>query len=167
MATALDQILLANKDHDVLMALLSHYRNYPEWVVTVAFYKALHIVDAVCLESGFVPCGHAHRLDLLKRRPAWQPIHRHYQPLWIASGIARYLFDSDAQQGYGKFIDYMPVDDVVTHAVGKRLLGVEQTALQAMKSPELKKRLKQLDPAKLPVIPSSPSPPPASTNPST
>jgi hypothetical protein len=112
MATALDRILLANKDHDVLLALVGHYQKYPEWIVTVAFYKALHLVDAVCLESGFVPSGHAHRLELLKRRPAWQPIHRHYRPLWIASGIARYLYDHEAKQNYGTFTDFMPVEDV-------------------------------------------------------
>jgi hypothetical protein len=39
MATALDSLLLANKDHDVLMALVANWRDYPEWITTVAFYS--------------------------------------------------------------------------------------------------------------------------------
>jgi hypothetical protein len=137
---------LSNKNHDALLHLNKEQARFPEWIAIVAFYKAVQIVDAVCHESGLTPNGHRQRLDFLKRRPDWQPIFKHFNALWGASCVPRYLYDTATDQPYTQFADYTSPHDVVTQLVGKRLLRIEQIALQCLKSASLKSMLQQISP---------------------
>jgi hypothetical protein len=46
MANETDHIKLANRNHDILHSLIDEGR-FMDWAVTTAFYKAVHIVEAV------------------------------------------------------------------------------------------------------------------------
>ena len=65
----------------------------PQWVVTIAFYKALHIIEAVFAADKKSPIrhadDHAQRNDVLRREPRYSHLWKHYRPLWNDSLIAR------------------------------------------------------------------------------
>lgn len=47
MASELVHIELASRNHRTLLYLLEKHDDPPEWVTTVAFYKAVQVVEAV------------------------------------------------------------------------------------------------------------------------
>jgi hypothetical protein len=61
---------------------------YPDWAVTVAFYKAVHVVEGLLVRKGHVTRSHTARNQILKRR--FRPVWRHYRPLYDLSRTARY-----------------------------------------------------------------------------
>jgi hypothetical protein len=62
--------------------------DHPQWVVTVAFYTALHVVEAVFAKHGFNTDDHTLRHQTLKRDRRYQKIWTHYQPLFNDSILA-------------------------------------------------------------------------------
>jgi hypothetical protein len=56
--------------------------------VTVAFYKALHLVEVLFATKGHHSDNHRDRHDNLKRD--WQDVWREYRPLYTLSRRARY-----------------------------------------------------------------------------
>lgn len=129
MATEADHIALANRNHEALLHLLRDVDRFPEWVTVVAFYKAVQIVEAVFVhERGRCCQGHQKRLDALKAR-GYAGIHNHYWVLWSASSVARYLFDTTAEQGYSSFSDYLSAESVVKRIIKRRLHGLECEAV--------------------------------------
>jgi hypothetical protein len=62
--------------------------NYGDWVVTVCFYKALHLVEMLLARDGRHSDNHRARHDTLKRE--YQDIWRQYLPLYTQSRRARY-----------------------------------------------------------------------------
>jgi hypothetical protein len=81
---------LACRNHAVLDMLLPHCDAHPEWVVTVAFYKAVHLAEAVFkCEDGTDSTEHWDRNERLRRDH--QHVWKLYSPLWMASKVARYL----------------------------------------------------------------------------
>jgi len=127
-ASELDHIALANKNHAALLYLLKCHTQHPEWTATVAFYKAVQVTEAV-LANRWNRHSHDHaaRLDHIKRvlPPKY---YTHFRVLYQESKLARYLEDSDGQS-FRRFTDHMNADAVVSELVGKRLNGVEQLAL--------------------------------------
>ena len=109
---------------------------HPEWIATVAFYKAVQIVEAVFAHDlGKHSHGHDDRLETLKLG-RFHHIYRHYRPLDGASRIARYLIDSRPRpRPEGKigaftcFTDYMPANRVVHRLIKKRLKPLEEHSL--------------------------------------
>ncbi len=65
---------------------------YPDWKVTVCFYKALHLVEMLLASSGRHSESHRERHDTLKRE--YQAIWREYLPLYTQSRRARYKVKS-------------------------------------------------------------------------
>lgn len=141
MASELDHIALANKNHLVLELLLDQSPPHPEWSATLAFYKAVHVVEAV-----FANCdrthsnGHDDRLKRLKSRK-YNPIFLHFRPLYVASLIARYLVDTGSRRvydhvssapSYSSFEDYMSSEDVKKRLIEKRLRGVESASVSLL-----------------------------------
>ena len=61
---------------------------YPDWSVTVCFYKALHLVEMVFARSGNHSDNHRSQHDVLKR--GYQDLWREYRPLYSLSRRARY-----------------------------------------------------------------------------
>ena len=143
MATELDHIALANKNHAVLLHLLPDVETFPEWVTVAAFYKAVQIIEAVFIHKHGRCChGHQKRLDSLKAH-GYKQLHKHYRVLWSASSIARYLYDSVSNRPYSSFTDYLPANRVEKAIVKRRLRGIECEAVGLL-SDDGKKMLERL-----------------------
>jgi hypothetical protein len=93
---------------------------FPDWVVTVAFYKALHLVEMLFAVHGKHSDNHRDRHDSLKRN--FKQIWRHYLPLYTLSRRARYKVRA-ISTGPGGTMRY---------AVG-RLVEIEKLVDQALR----------------------------------
>ena len=142
MPTEADHIALANKNQEALAYLIGDAERYPEWVTTVAFYKAVQLVEALFARRHGRSChGHAKRLELLKQL-GFKMIHRHYRALWGASSVARYLYDTVNNGSYSSFEDYCSADRVVGRFVERRLCGLEDELIGEL-SPDQAKALQK------------------------
>jgi len=61
---------------------------YPDWVATVAFYRAVHLVEKLFHTRGHDSGSHVRRNTVLKRQ--YLPIWREYKTLYSFSRLARY-----------------------------------------------------------------------------
>ena len=61
---------------------------YPDWFVTVAFYKAVHLVEALLVRHRHETGNHLNRNNAL--RDHFEDIWRDYAPLYRLSRVARY-----------------------------------------------------------------------------
>lgn len=137
MSLEADHIELANRNHETLLYLAKDAAAHGEWLATVAFYKAVHIVEAVFDATiGHHSNGHDARIDTLKH-PKFADLFKAYRPLYAASLVARYLEDSSARKidgdkspspKYRRFSDYIPPDRVIPRLLKKRLDVLEQHA---------------------------------------
>lgn len=138
MALSADHIALANRNQGVLDDLLGDLDRCAEWVATVAFYKALHVVEAIFADDPAVQhmANHRDRLNVLKRDPQYRPLFPTYRVLWQVSLIARYLehANSGAIQGFARFEDYMPRGDVRPILLDRFLMPFESIAIGLLRS---------------------------------
>ncbi|MEQ1891016.1 MAG: hypothetical protein ABL998_00600 [Planctomycetota bacterium] len=132
MAKASDHIQLANRNQEALAFLLEADSRFPEWVTTVAFYKAVHVVEAVFVANDLdASTEHKDRLRKLKSDRRFGKIYEHFRPLFNASLIARYLIDPEGRsKTYRTFSDYLPADKVSAEMVRHRLHQVEESAVK-------------------------------------
>lgn len=143
MATEGDHIRLANRNHEFLVKLLQD-GDFPDWAVTVASYKAVHVVEAVFAASmTFDSTSHSVREEMLKR-PKFKGLWKDYSHLLTASRIARYLSSSGAGD-FHSFADYLDLEGV-KNLVRKRLYRVEQHSL-AFLTATGKADMQKIDPA--------------------
>ena len=131
MASESDHVTLANKNHDTLVYLLDKPQQFSEWITTIAFYKAVHIVEAVFSRDPNIKHCHDHgsRNGRLSADHRYRQIYKHYRPLWQASTIARYLSDNESNTQYRSFSDYLKPDQVIPEIVKHRLRSIEQSAV--------------------------------------
>jgi hypothetical protein len=116
---------LARRTQAVLDILLRSCDANPDWVATVAFYKAVHIVEAVFKhEDGSDSIGHGDRN--LRIRQDHPDIWRLYAPLWMASKVARYLecgeHGTPSHQSFSTFAQHRSpnqVRNLVSHNLRK------------------------------------------------
>lgn len=141
MATEIEHLTLANRNHEVLAHLLTDGR-FLDWAATVAFYKAVHVVEAVFANVGFHSNSHNEREKSLKS-PRYKGIFSSYVHLSAASRIARYLEASGAG-AFSSFADYMD-EAAVRRLVKVRLYRVEQNALPFLTA-HAGKLLRKIDP---------------------
>jgi hypothetical protein len=137
---------LARHNQLLIDHLLPEIHRFSDWVTTVAFYKALHIVEAVFAANGPRRHGGSHpdREQLLKGNRQYSNIWKHYRPLWAASTIARYLEYQGSQ--YASFTAYMDHRRVQSEIINHRLRQVETSAQHFLS---------------LPIAAPPPSPPPS------
>jgi hypothetical protein len=129
MATETDHVRLANRNHATLGYLMQEADTHPEWVATVAFYKAVHVVEAVFAANlGQHSSTHKTRMEALKMA-RFREIHKHFRPLYSASRIARYLEDGATHTSVSTFTSWMPANAVVEKLVRRRLRAVENACL--------------------------------------
>src|SRR5271157_723108 len=136
MSSEAEHIAIANRNQGVLEYLLKDPSTCAEWVAVVAFYKALHVVEAVFSRHATV--GHIHnhhtRLETLRREPQYGLLYRTYRVLWSASIVARYLEDRSSDSGggssrmYSRFEDYLPIRDLRPMLLNRFLVSFEGTA---------------------------------------
>jgi hypothetical protein len=131
-ASASDHLALANRNQEALDFLLTRYDRFPEWITSIAFYKALHVVDALLDHDGApTPSDHSSRRQILQRANRYKTLFLHYDALCIASSVARYLASVKGKQ-YRSFVDYLTPDRVLTEMLNHRLHSVEESAVKLM-----------------------------------
>jgi hypothetical protein len=129
-----DHLALANKNHSALEYLrASKDEPHSEWVVTVAFYKAVQVVQAIFAKIGRSCHDHKSRHAILKSK--FPDIWKHYRVLWQASTIARYLHDNEAGTPYTSFDAYCPPDRVSERFIERRLRAIEQLSVKHLSDP--------------------------------
>ena len=120
-------IALANRSQCSLSCLINDTEDHSEWITVIAFYKALHVVEAVLARDGNHSHDHVARDATLKGNPRYDKIYRHYRPLSAAATVARYLA-SPGGQTYKSFADYLSRSDVIDQMVNHHLHQVEKSA---------------------------------------
>ena len=120
--------------HNVKLAcLLGRTTEYHDWVATVTFYAALHVIEALFASEKPPEHGQAHerREFLLKERRKYSNVYAHYRPLQSAATIARYLKD-----GVVAFGDQMSPMDVHSILMRHHLVSILQSAAKLDLLPE-------------------------------
>jgi len=133
-----NHIALANQNHLAMICLHEAADTHPEWIVTIAFYKAVHVVQAMLSKANKSCHDHKTRHAILKRD--YPEIWKHFRSLWAASTIARYLYDNANQTSYKSFVDHCPAEKVYSRFVEKRLRSVEDLSINKL-SQEMKEEL--------------------------
>ena len=143
MASEVDHIALANRNHNTLMFLLTKHHDHPEWIATIAFYKAVHIAEAVFHSRWkYDSKNHDDRRDRIKRMLP-RKYFQHFESLYQKSRVARYLQDSSTSTPYYRFSDHITPDDVVRELIAKRLVTLEQMSLEFL-SDTMRTTLRQI-----------------------
>ena len=118
----------AQRDQKVIDRLLEGPTDFSEWITTIAFYKALHLVEALFAHDGaWHEKSHVSRELLLKATTRYSHIYEHYRSLWNASMVARYL------QGESIFSNYLSLEEVRSELLNHRLKKIEKSVSNLMK----------------------------------
>src|SRR5688500_11533258 len=92
---------------------------YPDWLVTAAFYVALHAVDALLAHDGVTRViDHRTRNEVLVRTNRYTRIASLYLPLFDLSRTVRYLADP---------AKWVRAEDVEKDVLGRYLYPIEQS----------------------------------------
>jgi hypothetical protein len=122
----------ARENQRVIEYLCQKVDEFPGWVATVAFYKALHVIEALFAVDGTGVDGHTdkheQRNTLLKKTRRYQQLWKFYRPLFQASLVARYLRENQNVPTHEVFATYMPPDTVVRLVLGHYLKQIEKSA---------------------------------------
>ena len=134
MPDARSHIKQANRNQKAIDHLLTSNDELPEWVTAVAFYKALHVVEAAFACDDEAPhrhtCEHTVRNRVLRNTNKYKTICKHYLPLYRASLIARYLHDHNKK--HRSFSDHMDLATVKSEMLGHRLKQIEKACKKKM-----------------------------------
>lgn len=77
--------LKADQNRDFLRTIGD---GYADWLAVVAFYRAVHLVEAVFARDSIHSTDHNGRNNLLKR--SYKPLWAEFKPLFDSSRLARY-----------------------------------------------------------------------------
>jgi hypothetical protein len=126
-------LALANHNQELLDKLVAEIDKSPDWTATVAFYKALHVVEAAfaCENPTRHGTDHPSRECILKSDKKYESIYRHYRVLYAASMVARYMQDNETD-----FTSYLSPRQVIDTLLKHRLLEVEKSAAKKMRNPD-------------------------------
>ena len=102
--------------------------NYPDWIVTAAFYTALHAVDTLLTKNGLTVNGHNGRNDILMRTHHYQQIWRNYKQLYDTSRTVRYLATPQK---------WVPAKDIMREVVQGLLYPIENSVKKLIDDPGL------------------------------
>jgi hypothetical protein len=118
-------LAVADRNQKAIDFLLPAIADHSEWITTIAFYKAVHLVEAVFTHDPVIRHGinHENREAALKGNKRYAQIWRFYRLLWSASTVARYLQDRD--NDYSSFSEYLSTDDVKTKVLSHWLVQIE------------------------------------------
>lgn len=128
-------LALAERNQRTLDYLLKECDTHSAWVATVAFYKALHLVEAT-FTSNPDPHKHHHnhesREAYLKRTARYKHIWSFYRQLLSASLVARYLENRNASE-ISSFAEYLSPDEVRGKVVGHWLKQIEASVAKMLR----------------------------------
>jgi len=135
---------LADHNQDLIDHLVKSGNSFADWVCTVAFYKALHVVEAVFDHiQSYHAYDHSSREEALKRENRYSKICTHYLALKEASQIARYLKTYSGKAHHHRFSDYLSMDGVKTDILAAQLAPLETSAAKLLRPPPQKKKGKK------------------------
>jgi len=125
-----DHSALASKNASVLEYLKNRIDDFPEWVVTVAFYEALHNIEAAMASEKDVlrTSCHKDRNELIRTHPNYKSIYYAYKSLYDVSCIARYM-----HHGTINFSAYMPRAQIESVVLANWLYKVKQFSAHRIK----------------------------------
>jgi hypothetical protein len=137
MSTEAEHLALANRNQAALDHLLLDVPKCSEWMAVAAFYKSLHVVEAVFAREPKACHLHDHhaRLDKLKATRTYSLLYPHYRAMWSAGLVARYLAHQPgggAPSAYACFDDYLPAADIRSKLLDNYLFGFEHMAVQLL-----------------------------------
>jgi hypothetical protein len=137
MPSQLAHLELAQHNQELIDHLMKDPHRFPDWVTTVAFYRALHLVEAVFAQDAAIKHGgdHGSRQRHLKSNRRYAAIYKAYHPLWTASIVARYLEDRETGGGVSSFAEYLTVDQVKATILNHYLRKVESSVEQLLGRP--------------------------------
>jgi hypothetical protein len=127
-------LAIAQHNQELIDHLLGELSRFSDWITTIAFYRALHLVEAVFAADPNVRHGgdHGKRQELLKRDRRYSQLYKAYHPLWSAAIVARYLEDKESEKEYSTFSKYMTPDDVKTIVLNHYLRRIESSVEQLL-----------------------------------
>jgi hypothetical protein len=134
MPNTASHLAVAGRNGDLIQHLTQTKDRHSEWLAVVAFYKALHLVDAMlfcdhpCKHGG----DHTERARILKVTQKYQNIYRNFRPLSAASCVARYLA-TDGRE-YSAFAAYLSPDQVMAVLINHHLKQVEDRVTRILES---------------------------------
>jgi hypothetical protein len=76
-----NHLALANKNNDALLHVMSDPAKYAEWITTIAYYKAVQVVEAVLANRGQRSSSHANRLTAIKKIRVIRAVQRSTRPM--------------------------------------------------------------------------------------
>lgn len=98
---------------------------HPDWLVTVAFYAALHLIDALLISDGVrTVTSHGERNDVLSHTNRYSKIATLYLPLYGLSRTVRYMPDNSR---------WVPASKVDSEVFRRYLYPIEKSALGLMR----------------------------------
>ncbi|KKN13937.1 hypothetical protein LCGC14_1001230 [marine sediment metagenome] len=111
----------SQRDQDAIDNLLGCSEDTSEWIACIAFYKALHLVEALLArDKKRHQNSHVAREKLLKASTRYESIYKHYRPLWRASMVARYLHYENVA------VIKLSADHVRSELLDRRLAGLQE-----------------------------------------
>ena len=136
-----EHLALAEHNQGVIDYLKLEAARHPDWIATVAFYKALHLVEALFTRFTTIKHGgnHVVREETMKKDRRYDNIFPHYKVLKEVSCVARYLAsDGSHPRHFSTFTDYLTVDEVLSDILEHRLHQIEESVKRLL-SPVKKK----------------------------
>ncbi len=125
---------LADHNLDALRYVAARIEDFPDWVCTIAFYRAVHLVEALLDHDGVGHSAtHKSRQRVLKRNPRYREIYKHYRPLRAASEIARYMVGDGRE--YAEFTDYLSPEQVRSEVLDHRLEKLNRSVSRLLSKP--------------------------------
>jgi len=116
---------LAQKNRDLLDRLLPEISQFSEWITTIAFYRAIHLVEAMFAIEGIHHFTHEQRESRMGQNPRkYGMLYRNYHILSTASKHARYLGTS-VRDSVTSFDAYISFTRVKRELIETNLLAVE------------------------------------------
>jgi hypothetical protein len=122
MASEADHLACANRTQKTIEHLLTDRAVHSPWIAVAAFYKGLHVIEAVLATKGVHGASHEDRDRILRGERRYENIYRQYSQLKRASINARYLSDCSA------FDSYLTPDQVVQKLLQHHLVQLEKSA---------------------------------------
>ena len=134
-------LAVAAEHKQTLNFLLPQGEDHLRWVVTIAFYRALHIIEAVFAGDPAAPVqhtdDHTRRNQILRTQRRYTHLWKHYHPLFNASLIARYLRVDDNSTVYDEFAAFMDLATVQDTVLNHHLHQIERSAAKLLGDPSV------------------------------
>lgn len=125
MASVEQHLDMAAGNRRALKVMLPRINDHPEWVITMAFYTAVHFVEASRANRGAHSSSHADRNAYVKTEISLRSIKTLYDKLYTASLVARYLPETIAPEAMYRFSTYYSLAGIERWA-GEGLSEIER-----------------------------------------